>query len=267
MGVRGYPPWWTPTRRTATEICFPTLPWTAPRSVSAEKACAVRAFTALHSTMGAPCGLSSLVVLNTLSLATSFYFSFLPWSPKPASKTPANGLWGVKEAKPIAMQDQAQAQVKSTTTKMSAGKENWLAKQEMANAAKRLGQRKLETGTSAAAIRAVNKLPICEGLITSSEVGNWTFTGTDNTRTYDLATCRLRRHSGTDGLDARECLRDTHVMFIGDSLTRYQYLSFVQLLATGKFANRSTTFKQDSPNILRESDFHHQFHRREDGQW
>lgn len=100
--------------------------------------------------------------------------------------------------------------------------------------------------------------------------GQWSALRADRTRSYELPACRLRfPDDGTPVAisDMRECLRDTHVMFVGDSLTRYQYLSFVEVLATGKWANRSIERIPGAPSILREPDFHHEFHRREDGLW
>lgn len=49
-----------------------------------------------------------------------------------------------------------------------------------------------------------------------------------------LRYCSLRRYSAAV---ARKCLRDRRVLFLGDSVTRYQYLSLAYFLATGTWGN------------------------------
>ena len=127
---------------------------------------------------------------------------------------------------------------------------------------------------SAKASRATHTLkqrPPCGGHVNSSEPGEWEKLP-DGTAVYNLRRCELHDFSA---VEARECLRNTHVQFIGDSLTRYQYLSFVHLLENGSYADRRIVYdynkdhyvNRGDPNILREPDFHHEFHRRQSGQW
>jgi hypothetical protein len=56
---------------------------------------------------------------------------------------------------------------------------------------------------------------------------------------------------------ARAKLKGHHILFVGDSVTRYQYLHFVTFIHTGKWPTRETIFdnKRYGPNIVRERDF------------
>ncbi|KAL7462479.1 hypothetical protein ACHAXS_002863 [Conticribra weissflogii] len=49
------------------------------------------------------------------------------------------------------------------------------------------------------------------------------------------STCRLRRYSGED---AKECLKSKHLLFVGDSLTRYHYLSLAYFFEYGRWPKR-----------------------------
>mmetsp|Transcript_22253 Transcript_22253/g.46639 ORF Transcript_22253/g.46639 Transcript_22253/m.46639 type:complete len:557 (+) Transcript_22253:127-1797(+) len=48
-------------------------------------------------------------------------------------------------------------------------------------------------------------------------------------------TCRLHRYTP---LETRRCLRNDHLLFLGDSLTRYQFLSLAHFLHSGKWPPR-----------------------------
>uniref|UniRef100_A0A6U4JN35 SGNH domain-containing protein n=2 Tax=Hemiselmis andersenii TaxID=464988 RepID=A0A6U4JN35_HEMAN len=72
----------------------------------------------------------------------------------------------------------------------------------------------------------------CVG-ITGSEEGFWSeydpgykLKGAKPLR-YHLKGCKLHRYTQEE---ARQCLKDRHFLFIGDSLTRYQYMSLVMFL-------------------------------------
>jgi hypothetical protein len=59
---------------------------------------------------------------------------------------------------------------------------------------------------------------------------------TDGSRELDLtAICSLKRYSGQE---ARQCLAGKHLNLIGDSLTRYQYLSLAYFIHHGKYPPR-----------------------------
>jgi len=77
--------------------------------------------------------------------------------------------------------------------------------------------------------------PLATGDFLTSHPFHWT-PRPDGSRQYDLTeTCTLHRYSARD---ARKCLSDKHIMFIGDSLTRYQVLSLVYLLERGVYPPR-----------------------------
>ena len=60
--------------------------------------------------------------------------------------------------------------------------------------------------------------------------------------------CRLEHTVVDDATRARKCLSRKHVVFIGDSLTRYQYLNFVSYLEKGNYSDhqpRSLVFYHD----------------------
>jgi hypothetical protein len=63
-------------------------------------------------------------------------------------------------------------------------------------------------------------------------------------------TCRLKRYTS---IDALSCLRDKHVMFVGDSLSRYQYLSLVHLLERDGYAPRFRLQDNDPCHHIDES--------------
>jgi hypothetical protein len=65
----------------------------------------------------------------------------------------------------------------------------------------------------------------------------------DTSRELELpGTCRMRRYTSAE---ARTCLRDRHVMFVGDSLSRYQYLSLAHLLERGGYPPRFRAQEND----------------------
>mmetsp|Transcript_76805 Transcript_76805/g.207027 ORF Transcript_76805/g.207027 Transcript_76805/m.207027 type:complete len:1138 (-) Transcript_76805:1607-5020(-) len=65
------------------------------------------------------------------------------------------------------------------------------------------------------------------GPITGGEPGYWAQVHPGSLPTYHLRDCVLRRFSR---FDARQCLSGRHVLIMGDSVSRYQYLSLASLL-------------------------------------
>jgi hypothetical protein len=78
--------------------------------------------------------------------------------------------------------------------------------------------------------------PIGSDFLTSPEtLSGWTLRD-DGSREYNLKqNCSLHRYTAQE---ARECLIDKHIMFIGDSLTRFQVTSLVHLLERGAYPHR-----------------------------
>lgn len=66
--------------------------------------------------------------------------------------------------------------------------------------------------------------------------------------------CRLRSFSG---IEAKMCLANNHILFMGDSLSRYFYLSLAVLMATNQWAPKFThsTDTKYPPSMLSEGDF------------
>lgn len=76
--------------------------------------------------------------------------------------------------------------------------------------------------------------PFCDTLNATQETtyyGKW---HSDSAGHYwwEPQNCRLRRLTASE---ARQCLNNRHLFFGGDSLTRYQYLSFVSFLSKGEY--------------------------------
>ena len=63
------------------------------------------------------------------------------------------------------------------------------------------------------------------GEVRGDEEGYWR-AEQDGTYTWHLQACVLRRFSHED---ARQCLRNRHLLIVGDSVSRYQYLSLTSL--------------------------------------
>jgi hypothetical protein len=130
---------------------------------------------------------------------------------------------------------------------MSAGKENWLAKQEM-KASQKLN--KLSSTVTEAPER--KPLPQCVfSSLNTSEVGEWSQLP-DRTSVYNLKQCDLHDYQGAE---ARHCLANKHLIFVGDSITRYQYLSLVQMIESGQYVSEGLEYQEGKPSILREHDF------------
>lgn len=90
----------------------------------------------------------------------------------------------------------------------------------------------------------------------------------DGSRELTLpSTCRLKHYTARD---ARQCFNNQNLLFLGDSLTRYQYLSLAYFLEYNKWPPRfqalnpcnhidehgnRTCSKQDEPNVCAEGDW------------
>ncbi|KAK9845627.1 hypothetical protein WJX84_001488 [Apatococcus fuscideae] len=64
------------------------------------------------------------------------------------------------------------------------------------------------------------------------EAGGSFYSSPDGHYYFEPAMCRLRRLSGKE---ARQCLSGRHIDFIGDSVTRYQYMSLVDFLSQMRY--------------------------------
>jgi hypothetical protein len=72
-------------------------------------------------------------------------------------------------------------------------------------------------------------------LTSPQTASGWTLRN-DGSREYNLEQhCSLHRYTAHE---ARQCLLDKHIMFIGDSLTRFQVTSLVYLLERGRYPHR-----------------------------
>jgi hypothetical protein len=141
------------------------------------------------------------------------------------------------------------------------------------------------TTTKEASPRQVNQtiLPNCRDLMLSNNSladgafltaspYQWT-PRSDGSRQFDLTeTCQLHRYTADE---ARQCLAGQHVNMIGDSLTRFQFLSFAYLIHHGRYPPRfgfhlktgkcthldhdgqPTCSTPQNPNIIRELEFRH----------
>lgn len=63
---------------------------------------------------------------------------------------------------------------------------------------------------------------------------------------YEPEMCRLRRLSAEE---ARTCLRDKYIIFVGDSISRYQYVSFVHFLSRRQYMERYANASQPSLDV------------------
>jgi hypothetical protein len=103
--------------------------------------------------------------------------------------------------------------------------------------------------TSAGTSSPLKQLPTCESLmkrpgtsfadgtfLTRSTTPNaWTIRA-DGSRQLELPfTCHLKRYASSE---AKQCLSNRHMSFIGDSITRYQFLSLVHFVELGQYPPR-----------------------------
>ena len=72
------------------------------------------------------------------------------------------------------------------------------------------------------------------GAFITRDPGHWRYR-MDGSREYTVDTCRLKRFTSEE---AKSCLAGHHVVFIGDSVTRYQFLSLVYFIEHGRWPYR-----------------------------
>lgn len=99
-------------------------------------------------------------------------------------------------------------------------------------------------GTGPAAGGGSGERAECGKDVDGSEEGAW------HGQKYDLKKCKLRRVTAEE---ARECFRDKTAVWVGDSVTRFQFLSLVHLLQFGEYPEKKSTGgrkKGMSPNVL-----------------
>jgi hypothetical protein len=97
----------------------------------------------------------------------------------------------------------------------------------------------------------------------------------DGSREFDLTdTCTLKRYTAAD---ARQCLAGKHISFVGDSLSRYQFLSLAYFIDKGSYPprfprpttaagcthiderNQSQCSRPEEPNICMERDWNKKY--------
>jgi len=115
---------------------------------------------------------------------------------------------------------------------------------------KRLEDAIAGTSTSTTPTKTIQTLPTCRSLMNApnspvadgsfltnrdSTPNVWTLRA-DGSRQLNLPfTCQLHRYTASE---ARQCLAKRHVSFIGDSLTRYQFISLAYFIEKGKYPPR-----------------------------
>ena len=103
------------------------------------------------------------------------------------------------------------------------------------------------------ATEALQQLPYCN--LSSSDAaltpGRW-YKDRDGEYLYEPDMCRLRRHSAEA---ARSCLSGKHIAFIGDSVTRYEYLSLVYFLSKKQYMERYGASVSGEPSLVNEKDW------------
>ena len=84
--------------------------------------------------------------------------------------------------------------------------------------------------------------------------GNWVLQP-DLSFRFEMVRCRLRPYSH---IEAKNCLKGHHLLFMGDSLTRYFYLSLAQLISKRRWGQRFAKFTHKGTrqrSILTEHEF------------
>ena len=111
--------------------------------------------------------------------------------------------------------------------------------------------------------------PLADGafLTRASTPVSWTLRA-DGSRELKLPqTCRLKRYTSSQ---ARQCLNKKHISFVGDSLTRYQFVSLAYFIERGEYPprfghslscshideNGKPTCSTPLPNVCMEGDWH-----------
>lgn len=105
-----------------------------------------------------------------------------------------------------------------------------------------------------------------DGNFITRDPGHWRILS-DGSRTYEPQTCSLQRFTAKE---ARECLAGHHLLMIGDSMMRFQFLSLAYFIEHGKWEHRFPMSENcihknykgepqcslwNEPNILTEKDW------------
>ncbi len=91
--------------------------------------------------------------------------------------------------------------------------------------------------------------------ITGAESGYWVehkVTDNQSRLQYQLEKCNLSRITSKR---ANKCLSGRHIVLIGDSIVRLQYLSLIFFLQYGVYPNRNGSDTLGYPNVAREHAF------------
>ena len=113
--------------------------------------------------------------------------------------------------------------------------------------------RQIEEPLSNATIADVPIKPWCDRAMVASDSldrGEWHLSKVG--LTFELARCRLKRPSASR---ARACLKDRHLMLIGDSVSRYMYLTLAMFLSTGEWETDETLADGSQGSICHERSF------------
>ena len=89
-------------------------------------------------------------------------------------------------------------------------------------------------------IEVAVRLPACSPLnlqISDIAKANWLLEP-DGTFSLSFDHCRLKTYTAKD---TKKCLSFNHLVFMGDSLSRYFYISFASLVATGPLHRREVS--------------------------
>jgi len=86
-------------------------------------------------------------------------------------------------------------------------------------------------------------------IVNQSEVGVWNRNETNGNWHFNLKSCKLHRYTARE---ARKCLQKRHLVLVGDSIVRLQYLSLMFFLHYGVYPDRSGNSTLGVPNIALE---------------
>ena len=75
-------------------------------------------------------------------------------------------------------------------------------------------------------------MPLCPNVTAATAAGSWSRISSKDGLVYRPHTCRLVRPTARA---VRLCLKDRHLLFVGDSLQRYLYLTLANLLVRGEW--------------------------------
>ena len=100
---------------------------------------------------------------------------------------------------------------------------------------------------------ALKESPYCNfsGNDVMLTAGKW-YKDEDGEYFFEPEMCRIRRYSAEA---ARSCLSGKHIAFVGDSVTRYEYLSLVHFLSKKQYMERYGASDAGNPSLVNEHDF------------